>query len=212
MKNNILLTIPLISLAITGCSTAYTITSTPSNANIFVNTIPRGKTPTMIRYKNSFGRDVDLSIMKDGYETMNVSLTSEGGVRNFNLNKINIDAEKKDPDSFKRTSIPIFEIINLQNNLDYNKSWNIIFSIVSKNFDVAMMDKNSGYIRSHWNYKSTGIVRDDYRTRVTIKFNLDKTNLELKSEANFKYNNNWIQGSDINSLETIKTDIKAMIE
>ncbi|MHA1228208.1 MAG: hypothetical protein ACTSPV_15800 [Candidatus Hodarchaeales archaeon] len=80
-----------------------------------------------------------------------------------------------------------------------------------KKFDLEILSKENGYLRTGWLYSWTGELREDYRVRVTIKFSRDRSKVEVKSEANYLTEKGWIIGSDTALLRTLKTDIMGTI-
>jgi hypothetical protein len=216
----ILLTVFLLA----GCgSTKYTITTNPIGADVEVNKIPRGMSPIFVEYSNKRSKSVPLRIRKDGYKTIDTMLGPSGGVINFNLEKFeansnteiiiidNSSPEPRFPSSFVRTLEPSWASIQLSKNITYLTSWNHVLDIFIRKFDIAFMEKRSGYIRTNWIHTSTGTVRADYRVRVTAKFNVEKTKVDIKTEANYQQGNGWVQGSDTDLLQTIKADVMGAV-
>jgi len=119
--------------------------------------------------------------------------------------------EKKEPSSFVKTMEPSWASVEVQEDLDYEKAWASVVDLLVKKFDLEVLSKENGYIRTAWLYTWTGILREDYRVRVTAKFSQDRSKVEIKSEANYKTRDGWIIGSDTALLRTLKQDIMGLI-
>jgi len=103
--------------------------------------------------------------------------------------------------------------IPFSDRVDYGLLWEDVTSIISRKFEMEMVTKESGYIRTKWNYDfaTDGKRVEDYRTRVTLKINERRKNIEVNSEAEkFKANDDWFRGCDTRVLETMKQDLKGI--
>jgi len=83
--------------------------------------------------------------------------------------------------------------------------------ILVREFDLEVLSKEDGYIRTAWLYSWTGEYQSDYRVRVTAKFSDDRKKLDIKSEAQIQYDSKWIMGVDTRLLTTLKTDLMGTI-
>jgi hypothetical protein len=104
------------------------------------------------------------------------------------------------PSSFVRSS-PGWKVIEVREGLsnDCNKVWQTTVDTVARNWDIEMMDKESGYLRTAWTYGISGGIYNRYRGRLTVKFAAGQCNkLEVKTEAQLlaDYYGNWIEGFD----------------
>jgi hypothetical protein len=106
------------------------------------------------------------------------------------------------PSSFVRGS-PGWKVIEVREGLnnDCNKAWQTTVDTVARNWDIEMMDKESGYLRTAWTYGISGGVYNQYRGRLTVKFpgGQQCNNLEVRTEAQWLadyYTGNWISGFD----------------
>ena len=115
------------------------------------------------------------------------------------------------PKTFVRTMEPTWAAMEVRQQLMYDKTWTCLVDLLVKRFDLEMLDKENGYIRTGWLYTWTGEMVENYRVRVTIKFNEDRRTVQLKSEAHYKGRTGWILGSDTRLLSTLKTDIMGLI-
>ena len=106
------------------------------------------------------------------------------------------------PKSFVKSS-PGWKVIEVRDALhnDCGKAWQTAVDTIARNWDIEMMDKESGYLRTAWTYGISGGVYNRYRGRLTVKFpsGQECEKLELKTEAQWledAYYGNWISGFD----------------
>lgn len=91
---------------------------------------------------------------------------------------------------------------NDQTKGNYDVAWQKTVDTIAKNYDIEMMDKQSGYLRTGWTYGISGGEMNRYRGRITVKFpTIDKPDkLELKTEAEWLsdmyYGGMWVPGWD----------------
>lgn len=115
------------------------------------------------------------------------------------------------PVSFVRTMEPTWASVELRTDVPYEKAWGAVVDTLVKRFDLEVLSKDNGYMRTNWLYSWTGKVMETYRVRVTVKFSQDKSQCEIKSEAEFGGAGEWVMGYDTRLLETIKTDVMGAI-
>ncbi|OGV62771.1 MAG: hypothetical protein A2283_13660 [Lentisphaerae bacterium RIFOXYA12_FULL_48_11] len=111
------------------------------------------------------------------------------------------------PRTFVRTLEPTWATIELRTDVPYEKAWASLVDSLVKRFDIEVISKEDGYIRTGWLYSWTGRAMETYRVRVTAKFSPDHSKVEVKSEAEYGGPGNWTAGYDTRLLETLKTDI-----
>ncbi len=111
------------------------------------------------------------------------------------------------PKTFVRTLEPTWANVELRTDVPYDKAWSGLVDALVKRFDIEVISKEDGYIRTGWLYTWTGRLMENYRVRVTAKFSPDHSKVEVKSEAEYGGPGSWIQGYDTRLLETLKTDI-----
>lgn len=104
------------------------------------------------------------------------------------------------PKSFVRSS-PGWKTIELRDGLvnNYNESWQTTVDTVARNWDIEILDKDSGYLRTNWVYGISGGAYDAYRGRLTIKYPevTDVKKLEVKTEAQWHEKEGvWVGGFD----------------
>lgn len=115
------------------------------------------------------------------------------------------------PKTFVKTIEPTWASVELRTDVPYERAWAVVVDTLVKRFDLEVLSKEDGYIRTSWLYTWTGKVMENYRVRVTAKFSPDKTKCEIKSEAEYGGAGNWIMGYDSRLLQTIKTDAMGTI-
>ncbi len=115
------------------------------------------------------------------------------------------------PKTFVRTMETSWAAIELRDDLTYDDAWASVGDTLVKRFDLQILQKADGYIRTGWLYTWTGEVNERYRVRVTVKFSPNKKLCEVKSEAEYGGPGGWVMGYDSRLLQTIKTDIMGKI-
>lgn len=111
------------------------------------------------------------------------------------------------PRTFVRTMEPTWSSVKVCQGLSYETAWACVVDTLVKRFDIEVISKEDGYMRTGWLYAWTGKVMEDYRVRVTAKFSPDRTMVEIKSEAEYGGANNWEIGYDTRLLQTLKADL-----
>ena len=106
------------------------------------------------------------------------------------------------PQSFVQTT-PGWKVIELRDGLknNYDDAWQRTVDTVARNWDIEILDKDSGYLRTAWLHGIVGASWERYRGRLTIKYpevkNADK--LEVRTEAQWLKNKplGWVSGFDL---------------
>lgn len=115
------------------------------------------------------------------------------------------------PRTFIRESEPSWATIELRKGLSYEDAWALVVDNLAKRFELEMVSKDGGYARTSWIYNWTGNVTQKYRVRATVKFQPDKTKVDIKTEAEWGGPGKWTPGYDDNMLTTLKTDIMGTV-
>lgn len=127
------------------------------------------------------------------------------------------------PVTWVETVDPGWKVIDLREDMDYETAWQTLIDRIRKSYDIEIVDKDSGYLRTGWIHTSTGSSRSDYRTRITVKFSTDKKNLEIKTDAMFHKEQRgalsgrlirdygWIPGTDPQLMSDVYGDISALL-
>ena len=192
----------LCALVVAGCS-SYQITSDPTNAQVFVGGALMGTTPVSFKLPDPV--NATLTVKKEGYQDYETQLMSVGS------QSYHVKFEEEAPASFIKMMEPSWASVELREGVTFEDAWATLVDLLVKRFDLEVLSKDNGYVRTTWLYSWTGAMREDYRVRVTAKFSPDQRMLEVKSEANFKIGRNWVIGSDTAVLTTLKTDIMGTI-
>ena len=117
------------------------------------------------------------------------------------------------PKSFVEVSEPGWTSIDLREDVDPEQAWTEVIDILAKRFELEVISKDGKYIRTTWLYTwwKKGEVTDEYRVRAVVKFSPNGRTVDIKTEAQFLKNNQWIVGYDTRMLSTIKTDIGGIL-
>ena len=105
------------------------------------------------------------------------------------------------PRSFIRSS-PGWKVIELREGLkdNYDDAWQRTVDTVARNWDIEILDKESGYLRTAWLHGIVGAAYESYRGRITIKYPDVRTpdKLEVKTDAQWLERRplGWITGFD----------------
>lgn len=194
----------IVAAVLTGCRPVILrVTSQPAGAQVFFNGQSVGVTPCAFQVANPGTVLVKL----DGYKDAARSVQATEGTEY----ELHFTMEKLAPATFIQTMEPTWATVEIRDGMTYPEAWNALVDLLVKKFDLEILAKEDGYCRSTWLYSWTGELRDDYRVRVTLKFSSDRSKVEVKSEANYRVGNNWVQGSDTSLLQTLKTDIMGTV-
>jgi len=108
------------------------------------------------------------------------------------------------PKTFVR-SAPGWKTIELNDALvnNYDEAWQKSVDTIARNWDIEILDKDSGYLRTAWVYGISGGPQPRYRGRITVKYPEIKTptKAEVKTAAEWWASGNvyapvWVQGFD----------------
>ncbi len=105
------------------------------------------------------------------------------------------------PRSFVR-STPGWKVIELRDGLNnnYDDAWQRTVDTIARNWDIEILDKDSGYLRTAWLHGIVGASYERYRGRLTIKYPKVKSpdKLEVKTDAQWLAARplGWVSGFD----------------
>jgi hypothetical protein len=97
-------------------------------------------------------------------------------------------------------------------------AWRMVVDTVALKYDLEVIEKDSGYLRTTWKFTSAGRpdtssrsggVVDNYRSRVVIK--MDGTRARVKSESNWMGPTGWETGYDTVLQQEVYSDIQGKI-
>ncbi len=119
------------------------------------------------------------------------------------------------PATFVRTMEPNWNTITVRHGVSGDEAWNAVVDLAARRFDIEVISKEDGYLRTGWSHSWTGSVSDFYKVRTIIKFNAAKTKVEVKSEAQFLSRGllspGWQIGTDERLTATMRTDIMGKV-
>jgi hypothetical protein len=121
------------------------------------------------------------------------------------------------PDTFMRTHDEpgIWKAIEVREGVSNDKAWEVLVDTLSQKYDLEVLERNAGYIRTAWKYTyfSGDKVIDRYRSRIVVKLTgtpvWDKA--QVKCESNWLDKSGWILGYDARLLEDIYGDIQGKL-
>ena len=91
------------------------------------------------------------------------------------------------PSTFVKGHSAGWKTIELNDSLmgNYDLSWQKTVDTIARDYDIEMMDKQSGYLRTAWLHGVSGGIYNRYRGRITIKFPEVKEpkKVEVKTDA-----------------------------
>ncbi len=193
--------------SLTGCASAVHVSSDPIGAQISVNGQPAGVTPTYVAV--SLGGPSTLIVTKEGYQPAQQMVGP--GMSNQVYLVLKPEAVDKTPPSFVRTMEPGWVSVEIRDGVKPEDAWNSALDLLARKFDMEVLSKDNGYMRTVWLNSWTGQLREDYRVRVTVKFSPDYKKVDIKSEANYQSGAGWVMGSDSALLQTLKTDLMGTV-
>ena len=103
------------------------------------------------------------------------------------------------PSTFQKGASSGWKSIALHDDLasDYDLSWQKAVDTIARDWDIEIMDKDSGYLRTSWQHGISGVsgaLASRYAGRLTIKFPTVKVPIEkvdLKTDAKWLEMNAW---------------------
>lgn len=123
----------------------------------------------------------------------------------------------KPPQSFIKTfdEAGTWKTIEVLDNMDKDTVWTQIVDTLTQKYDIEVIQKDSGYIRTSWKFT---YVRDDqvvenYRSRIVVKMlGTDWKTLQVKCESNWlSKDKGWLVGYDMRLLEDAYSDIQGKV-
>lgn len=115
------------------------------------------------------------------------------------------------PPSFSQTKSQAWSSMEIRDGVEYERAWDTVFEILSRDFEIDSAMREEGYLRTGWMHSWSGTYQTGYRVRVTIKFSPDRTKLQFLSEAQALMGKNWVIGTDARLVSTLKTDLMGTI-
>jgi len=117
------------------------------------------------------------------------------------------------PSTFVVTYEPGWASIEIKEGISFENAWQAVLDVLAKKFELEMISREGGYIRTAWIYTwwKVGERSENYRVRAIVKFSANSKNVDIKTEANYLTGGQWITGADTRLLETVKTDVMGVV-
>lgn len=120
-------------------------------------------------------------------------------------------SSKAPPRSFSSHSPPGWTSIEIRDGVGYDRAWQAVNSFLVRDFDLALVEKEIGYVRTEWLNYWTGIYLENYRVRAMVKFSDRRDKIEVKTEA-FHFNGkSWVPGTDSRLAANLTTGLMGLV-
>ena len=119
------------------------------------------------------------------------------------------------PDSFMRMTKQYWEVVDVKPSLKYDDAWQRVIYIVTKKFELEMISKEDGYVRSAFgpSYFTEDLTNDKYQVRIVAKFTPDRKKVEYKIESRIWTGKIWENGSDVRVAANMRKDfVNSLVE
>ena len=112
------------------------------------------------------------------------------------------------PDSFMRMTKQYWESVDIKQGLKYDEAWERTIYIITKKFELEMITKEDGYVRSAYgaSYFTEDMQNDKYQVRIVVKFTPDRKKMEYKIESRIWDGKIWLNGSDTRVAANMRKD------
>ncbi len=119
------------------------------------------------------------------------------------------------PRTFVR-SAPGWKTIEFREGLvnNYDEAWQKTVDTIARNWDIEILDKDSGYLRTAWVYGISGGPQVRYRGRITVKYPeiemAEKTEVKTSAEwwkSGNAYAPHWVKGFDSSFQRDVFTEL-----
>ncbi len=112
------------------------------------------------------------------------------------------------PDSFMQMNRQYWESMDIKPAVKYEDAWQRVIYIITKKFELDMISKEDGYVRSAYGqtYFSEDLQNERYQIRIVAKFTPDKKKFEFKIESRVWDGKIWHNGSDIRVAANMRKD------
>ncbi|NUN68122.1 MAG: hypothetical protein HUU02_00245 [Bacteroidetes bacterium] len=112
------------------------------------------------------------------------------------------------PDSFMQMNRQYWESMDLKPSVKYDDAWQRVIYIITKKFELEMISKEDGYVRSAYgqSYFTEDLQNERYQIRIVAKFTPDRKKLEFKIESRVWDGKIWHNGSDVRVAANMRKD------
>ena len=122
----------------------------------------------------------------------------------------------KPPKSFVQTfdESAAWRVVQIRDGLEYSDAWDMIVDTVAKKFDLELVEREAGYLRTSWKYTYivSKSVCDRYKSRIIVKFESGKKDaFSVKTETQWLTENGWVPGFDSMILEDVYGDLQGKV-
>jgi len=105
--------------------------------------------------------------------------------------------------------------VQISDRISYNLAFDEVISILTRKFELEMISKEAGYLKTKWVTTWTGKwgarPQKDYRVRITIRMSEERKRIEIHAEAEKLKGKYWVSGYDTRLLEDIRKDISGVV-
>ncbi len=121
------------------------------------------------------------------------------------------------PTTFVRTMEPNWNTVEIRKGLSGDDAWDAVVDLAARRFDIEVLSKEDGYLRTGWSYSWTGKLNNYYKVRAVVKFSPNKDQVEIKSEAHYfsqgimGIGQGWQMGTDERLTSTMRTDVMGKV-
>jgi len=112
------------------------------------------------------------------------------------------------PDSFMQMNRQYWESMDIKSAYKYDDAWQRVIYIITKKFELEMISKEDGYVRSSYgqSYFTEDIQNERYQIRIVAKFTPDRKKFEFKIESRMWDGKIWHNGSDVRVAANMRKD------
>ncbi len=121
------------------------------------------------------------------------------------------------PTTFVRTMEPNWNTVEIRKGLSGDDAWDAVVDLAARRFDIEVLSKEDGYLRTGWSYSWTGKLNSYYKVRAVVKFSPNKDKVEIKTEAHYfsqgvlGIGQGWQMGTDERLTSTMRTDVMGKV-
>ena len=112
------------------------------------------------------------------------------------------------PDSFMQMNRQYWETMDIKASVKYEDAWQRVIYIITKKFELEMISKEDGYVRSAYgqSYFTEDLQNEKYQIRIVAKLTPDRKKLEFKIESRMWDGKIWHNGSDVRVAANMRKD------
>ncbi|MFA6468743.1 MAG: hypothetical protein WCW35_07585 [Bacteroidota bacterium] len=117
------------------------------------------------------------------------------------------------PESFMQMNKQYWESMDIKQSIAYEDAWQRVIYIITKKFELEMISKEDGYVRSAYgqSYFTEDMQNERYQIRIVAKFTPDRKRFEFKIESRVWDGKIWRNGSDVRVATNMRKDFQNSI-